>query len=408
MQVQVGGRGKGGGVVARRLAGAGGRGGRPDARERLQGARGHAGPGRGAPADRARVLHVDPARPLDRRVPRDDDRRGRAWTSRRSRWNGPRRSRRVALDPALGSASRGTCASWSATLAAPTRARAPATSCARSGTCSAPDDLTLVEVNPLVQLEDGAVVALDAKVTIDDNALFRHPDLEALSAAVPDRPRRGARHGGRPPVREARRRGRDHRQRRRSRHVDARRRRPGGRACGELPRRRGWRERGEDGDLAAGRPVRPRRAVRVHQHLRRDHAVRRGRDRHPRGARAGRGDRPARRPARRDERRRGAADPRGGRASADRAPSPRWTTRPPRPHGSRERPRERPRRRRHAAPRPGDHRERRARSTRCGTARTARRSSRASRPAKRDRTSRASPCSTPSPTPSARRARTRR
>jgi succinyl-CoA synthetase beta subunit len=46
-------------------------------------------------------------------------------------------------------------------------------------------DATLVEVNPLVQLEDGRVVALDAKVTIDDNALFRHPDLEELQKAFP-------------------------------------------------------------------------------------------------------------------------------------------------------------------------------------------------------------------------------
>jgi succinyl-CoA synthetase beta subunit len=46
-------------------------------------------------------------------------------------------------------------------------------------------DATLVEVNPLVLLEDGRVVALDAKVTIDDNALFRHEDLEALQGAFP-------------------------------------------------------------------------------------------------------------------------------------------------------------------------------------------------------------------------------
>jgi succinyl-CoA synthetase beta subunit len=46
-------------------------------------------------------------------------------------------------------------------------------------------DATLVEINPLVQLEDGSVVALDAKVAIDDNALFRHPDLEALQAQFP-------------------------------------------------------------------------------------------------------------------------------------------------------------------------------------------------------------------------------
>ena len=46
-------------------------------------------------------------------------------------------------------------------------------------------DATLVEVNPLVLLEDGRVVALDAKVTLDDNALFRHEDLEALRPAFP-------------------------------------------------------------------------------------------------------------------------------------------------------------------------------------------------------------------------------
>jgi succinyl-CoA synthetase beta subunit len=46
-------------------------------------------------------------------------------------------------------------------------------------------DATLVEVNPLVLLEDGRVVALDAKVTVDDNALPRHPDLEALRSAFP-------------------------------------------------------------------------------------------------------------------------------------------------------------------------------------------------------------------------------
>ncbi|MBI2765344.1 MAG: ADP-forming succinate--CoA ligase subunit beta [Chloroflexi bacterium] len=41
-------------------------------------------------------------------------------------------------------------------------------------------DASLVEVNPLVVTTDGQVLALDAKVTIDDNALFRHKDIEAL------------------------------------------------------------------------------------------------------------------------------------------------------------------------------------------------------------------------------------
>jgi succinyl-CoA synthetase beta subunit len=42
------------------------------------------------------------------------------------------------------------------------------------------EDATLVEVNPLVKTPDGDVLALDGKVTLDDNADFRHPDHEEL------------------------------------------------------------------------------------------------------------------------------------------------------------------------------------------------------------------------------------
>jgi succinyl-CoA synthetase beta subunit len=42
------------------------------------------------------------------------------------------------------------------------------------------EDATLVEVNPLLITSEREVVALDAKVTIDDNALFRHPDVAEL------------------------------------------------------------------------------------------------------------------------------------------------------------------------------------------------------------------------------------
>jgi succinyl-CoA synthetase beta subunit len=42
------------------------------------------------------------------------------------------------------------------------------------------EDATLVEVNPLLITKSRDVVALDAKVTIDDNALFRHPDVAEL------------------------------------------------------------------------------------------------------------------------------------------------------------------------------------------------------------------------------------
>jgi len=41
-------------------------------------------------------------------------------------------------------------------------------------------DATLVEVNPLVKTNDGRIIALDGKVTLDDNAAFRHPDHESL------------------------------------------------------------------------------------------------------------------------------------------------------------------------------------------------------------------------------------
>jgi succinyl-CoA synthetase beta subunit len=41
------------------------------------------------------------------------------------------------------------------------------------------EDATLVEVNPLVKTDDGAVIAIDGKVSLDDNATFRHPGHEA-------------------------------------------------------------------------------------------------------------------------------------------------------------------------------------------------------------------------------------
>lgn len=45
------------------------------------------------------------------------------------------------------------------------------------------EDATLVEVNPLVKAEDGRIIALDGKISLDDNAAFRH----AAHAALADR-----------------------------------------------------------------------------------------------------------------------------------------------------------------------------------------------------------------------------
>ena len=57
-------------------------------------------------------------------------------------------------------------------------------------------DATLVEINPFVLLTDGTVMALDAKVTVDDNALFRQPDVAELrdrSRSTRSRSARGTR-----------------------------------------------------------------------------------------------------------------------------------------------------------------------------------------------------------------------
>lgn len=42
------------------------------------------------------------------------------------------------------------------------------------------EDATLMEINPLVKTADGRIIALDGKITLDDNADFRHPNHESL------------------------------------------------------------------------------------------------------------------------------------------------------------------------------------------------------------------------------------
>jgi len=50
-------------------------------------------------------------------------------------------------------------------------------------------DCAQVEINPLVVTGDGKVVALDAKVAFDDNALFRHPEVEKLRDEAEEDPK---------------------------------------------------------------------------------------------------------------------------------------------------------------------------------------------------------------------------
>ena len=58
-------------------------------------------------------------------------------------------------------------------------------------------DASLVEINPLIETADGALIALDAKVSIDDNALYRRREIAALRDEDEEDPaeRIAARHG---------------------------------------------------------------------------------------------------------------------------------------------------------------------------------------------------------------------
>jgi succinyl-CoA synthetase beta subunit len=49
-------------------------------------------------------------------------------------------------------------------------------------------DASLLEINPLVLTEEGGLVALDAKMTFDDNALFRHKDIVSLRDEAEEEP----------------------------------------------------------------------------------------------------------------------------------------------------------------------------------------------------------------------------
>jgi succinyl-CoA synthetase beta subunit len=49
-------------------------------------------------------------------------------------------------------------------------------------------DAALAEINPLVVTLDGKLIALDAKLVLDDNALFRHPDLATMADESQERP----------------------------------------------------------------------------------------------------------------------------------------------------------------------------------------------------------------------------
>ena len=171
-------------------------------------------------------------------------------------------------------------------------------------------DADLVEINPLILTPDGRVHALDAKVTLDDNAIFRHPDYTDYDATQ---------------VRDARE-SFAHEQGLQYVGLDG--------SVGVIANGAGLAMStvdivnqvggspanfldiggGANADVMAGALERHRerrqRALDLHQHLRRHHQGRRGRQRHRAGARARADRRPDRDPPRRHQRRRGSQDPR--------------------------------------------------------------------------------------------------
>ena len=67
--------------------------------------------------------------------------------------------------------------------------RAPCKLFAALYRCFSALDCSMVEINPLVLTKGGKVLALDAKFSFDDNALFRHPDIVEMRDAAEEDPR---------------------------------------------------------------------------------------------------------------------------------------------------------------------------------------------------------------------------
>ncbi len=88
---------------------------------------------------------------------------------------------KVDVDPRVGIDAAKAAEIVAAAGFAPGVAGAVADALVRLGEVYTREDATLVEVNPLVRTADGAIIALDGKVTLDDNARFRHPDHESLA-----------------------------------------------------------------------------------------------------------------------------------------------------------------------------------------------------------------------------------
>ncbi len=98
-------------------------------------------------------------------------------------------------------------------------------------------DATIAEINPLVKTEDGRIIALDAKMDLDDNAMFRHKDLAEMRDEAEEDPLEVEAGQAQPQLHQAGRQRGLHGQRRRSRDGHDGPHQARGRRTRQLPRR---------------------------------------------------------------------------------------------------------------------------------------------------------------------------
>ena len=93
----------------------------------------------------------------------------------------PEKIHKVSIDPVAGLTDARGATTWRARSAFPTRSVAQARAMLQAlYRAFVETDASLAEINPLIVTGDGKVLALDAKINFDDNALFRHADIVAL------------------------------------------------------------------------------------------------------------------------------------------------------------------------------------------------------------------------------------
>ena len=140
-------------------------------------------------------------------------------------------------------------------------------------------DCLLLEINPFIVTEDGDLMALDAKITFDDNALFRQGEVAELRDFDEEDPKEVEADGPRRELHRPGRLGRVHRQRRRARDGDDGRDRAARWAPGQLPGRGRRCRPGEDRERVPARAEGSEREGDPREHLRGDQPLRLDRDR---------------------------------------------------------------------------------------------------------------------------------